>query len=100
MNLPAKAAQKKNLSALKRARQTEKLNARNRTQRTKIKNIMKAVDSAVKANDKENAEKTLKTAIKTISSSVPKGIIHKNNAARKISKLTKSVNTLSKAASA
>jgi small subunit ribosomal protein S20 len=98
--LPAKPALKKNLSALKRARQTERLNARNRAQRTKIKNITKIVDSAVKANDKETAEKALQTAIKTISSSVPKGIIHKNNAARKISKLTKSVNNLSKAATA
>lgn len=98
--MPGKAAPKKNLSALKRVRQTEKRNTRNRMQRTRIKNIMKAVDSAVKANDKDAAEKALKAAIRTISTSVPKGIIHKNNAARKISKLTRQVNTLSKAATA
>lgn len=92
--MAAKAA-KKNLSALKRARQSVKLNARNRVARSRIKSAMKAVDLAVKTNDKAGSETALKSAIKTISSAAPKGIIHKNNAARKISKLTKKVNALS-----
>jgi len=95
--LAAKAPVKKNLSALKRARQTEKRNARNRTERSKIKTVMKSVESSVKADDKETARTALLKAIKTIDSAVPKGIIHKNNAARKISKLVRKVNAASKA---
>jgi small subunit ribosomal protein S20 len=94
--LPSKATQKKNLSALKRARQSEKLNVRNRVVRTKIKSVIKAVETSVKDNNKEVSEEALKKAVKTISSATSKGIIHKNNAARKISSLVRKVNSLSK----
>jgi small subunit ribosomal protein S20 len=95
--LAAKAPVKKNLSAIKRARQSEKRNARNKIERTKIKTVMKAVEGAVRENNKEAAETALLKAIKTIDSATPKGIIHKNNAARKVSKLVKKVNAVSKA---
>lgn len=98
--MAAKSAPKKNLSALKRDRQTEKRNERNRTERTKIKSVVKAVEASVKASEKETSISALQKAIKTISSASSKGIIHKNNASRKISRLTKKVNALSKAAEA
>jgi len=98
--LAAKSAPKKNLSALKRDRQTEKRNERNRTERTKIKSVIKAVEASVKTSEKDASVSALQKAIKTISSASSKGIIHKNNAARKISRLTKKVNALSKAAEA
>ncbi len=94
--MAAKAPVKKNLSAIKRARQAEKRNERNRTERSKIKSAMRAVESLTDAN-KDSAQGVLLNAVKTISSARSKGIIHKNNAARKISKLTKKVNALSKA---
>ncbi len=98
--MPAKVVKKKNLSALKRARQAEKRNERNRIQRTRIKNVMKAVETSVSSGDRDTAVHSLKTAVKTIDTARLKGVIHKNNAARKISKLTKKVNTLEKTASA
>ena len=98
--MAAKSAPKKNLSALKRDRQTEKRNERNRTERTKIKSVIKAVEASVKTSEKDASVSALQKAIKTISSASSKGIIHKNNAARKISRLTKKVNALSKAAEA
>ncbi|MEW6110337.1 MAG: 30S ribosomal protein S20 [Nitrospirota bacterium] len=98
--MAAKAAPKKNLSALKRARQAEKRNAGNRIVRSRIKNIIKTVESAVNDNNKEAAQSSLLSAIKTISSAKSKGIIHRNNAARKISALTKKVNAVLKAGSA
>lgn len=98
--MPAKAAPKKNLSALKRAGQAEKRNIRNRAVRTKIKSVIKAVETAVRGNNKEASENALKMAVKTISSATSKGIIQKNNAARKISKLVKKVNAVSKASAA
>jgi small subunit ribosomal protein S20 len=98
--LAAKSAPKKNLSALKRARQAEKRNARNRGQRSSIKSASKAVESAVNEKNKESVQAALSVAVKTISSATSKGIIHKNNAARKISKLTRKANTLLRAENA
>lgn len=95
--MAAKAPVKKNLSAIKRARQAEKRNTRNKVERSKVKSAMKIVEAAAKGGDKEAAKSVLLSATKVISSARSKGIIHKNNAARKISRLTKKVNAASKA---
>ncbi len=95
--MAAKAPVKKNLSAIKRARQSEKRNERNKNERSKIKGVMKSVEAAVKSGEKDAAAGVLLRAVKTISSARSKGIIHKNNAARKISKLTKKVNAIAQA---
>ncbi len=94
--MAAKAPVKKNLSAIKRARQAEKRNERNKVERSKIKSVVKAVEAAAKGGDQDAAAVLLK-AVKTIDSARSKGIIHKNNAARKISRLTKKVNAASQA---
>ncbi len=98
--MAAKSAPKKNLSALKRARQAEKRNIRNRGERSRIKSATKSVEAAIGESSREKTQSALKDAIKTISSARSKGIIHKNNAARKISKLTKKANAVIKAATA
>ncbi|BCD67216.1 30S ribosomal protein S20 [Nitratiruptor sp. YY09-18] len=85
-------------SALKRVRQTKKRTERNRFYRTRMKNMIKAVREAVEAGDKEKALEALKVANKRIHEYVSKGIIKKNNAARKVSKLHKLVNSLNEAA--
>ncbi len=96
----AKAAPKKNLSAIKRARQAERHNVRNKVERTKIRSVIKAVETAVNDNNKDTMKAALLKAVKVISGSTSKGVIHKNNAARKISRLTKKVNAVSKAGAA
>lgn len=98
--MAAKAPVKKNLSALKRDRQNEKANTRNRVIRSKIKTIVKDVEAAVTGNNAEEIAKTLRQAVKTISSASSKGVIHKNTASRKISRLTKRTNAAAKAAKA
>ena len=95
--MPAKARPKKSLSTLKRARQAEKQNIRNKAVRSSIKTIVKKVESAIASGNKEDAGKSLIDAVKTITKAVSKGVIHKNTASRKISRLTKKVNTLFKA---
>ena len=85
-------------SALKRVRQTKKRTERNRFYRTRMKNIIKAVKEAVEAGDKERAIEALKVANKRIHEFVSKGIIKKNNASRKVSKLHKLVNSMSEEA--
>ncbi|GBE01520.1 30S ribosomal protein S20 [bacterium BMS3Bbin06] len=82
---------KKNLSALKRVRQADKRALRNRAWKSRIKTIVKKVDTAVGAKDAETAQDALKEAIKVISKASSKGIIHRNTASRKISRLMKKV---------
>ncbi len=85
-------------SALKRARQTVKRTERNRFYKTRIKNITRAVREAVAAGDQEKAAEALKVANQNFHKYVSKGILKKNTAARKVSRLAKLVNAMSKAA--
>ena len=81
-------------SAKKRILVTEIKTARNKSIRSEVKTAIKKVEAAVAANDKEAAKTALTAAISTIESAASKGIYHKNNSARKVSRLTKLVNTL------
>ncbi len=79
-------------SALKRNRQNAVRRARNRANRTKMRNSIKAVDVAIEENSVENAQVALKAAIPMIMKVASKGTIKKETASRKISRLTKRVN--------
>ena len=81
-------------SAKKRILVTETRAARNKSIRSEVKTAIKKVEAAVAANDKEAAKAALTVAISTIESASSKGVYHKNNAARKVSRVTKAVNTL------
>ncbi|MFV0480392.1 MAG: 30S ribosomal protein S20 [Campylobacteraceae bacterium] len=85
-------------SAEKRARQTKVKTERNRFYKTRIKNLTKAVITAVSTNDKEAAAVAFKSANKSIHAYVSKGILTKNTAARKVGRLAKLVNSLNSAA--
>jgi small subunit ribosomal protein S20 len=85
-------------SALKRARQTVKRTERNRFYKTRIKNITRAVREAVASGDQTKAAEALKVANQNFHKYVSKGILKKNTAARKVSRLAKLVNEMSKAA--
>ena len=81
-------------SALKRARQNINRRTRNRSAKTKIKNVVKDVQTAVDENAKEAALEKLNTAKSVIDDTASKGIIHKNTAALRISRLSKLVNAI------
>ena len=98
--MPAKAAKKKNLSAIKRTRQAEKRNLRNASIRSKIKTVSKRIEEAITEKNQENVKKFLREIIKTVNSAVSKGVLHKNTASRKISRLSKLANTVLKTAAA
>ena len=85
-------------SAQKRIRQTKKRTERNRFYRTRIKNITKAVEAAVKEGNVEAATVAFKKANKNLHKYVSKGVLKKNTAARKVSRLHKLLNSLSTAA--
>ncbi len=75
-------------------RQNEKRRLRNKAYKTRIKNAIKKVRVFVENKDIENATKSLSEAVSIIQKVAGKNIIHKNNASRKISKLTRLVNGL------
>ena len=81
-------------SAKKRILVTETRAARNKSIRSEVKTAIKKVEAAVAANDKDAAKAALTVAISTIESASSKGVYHKNNAGRKVSRLKKLVNTL------
>lgn len=84
---------KRSKSVLKRIRQDAKRRLRNQAWRTKIKTCIKKVEETITQNNKDSIQAILNEAIKVISKAASKGIIHKNTASRKISRLTKKVNT-------
>ena len=81
-------------SALKRNRQNLKKNERNKGYRTLVKTLSKKVRAEAEAGNKEQAEKDLMVAQKTIAKVGGKGIIHARAASRKISSLTRLVNRI------
>lgn len=68
--------------------------ARNKSIKSAVKTSIKKVEAAVAAKDKETAAAALKEATATINKAASKGVYHKNNSARKVSRLSKAVNSI------
>ncbi len=81
-------------SAKKRILVSKTRNERNKSIKSAVKTAIKKVEAAVAAKDKAAAEAALLAATATIDKAAKKGVYHKNNAARKVSRLAKAVNTL------
>ena len=81
-------------SALKRNKQNAIRNARNTHVRTSLRNLVKTVRAAAAAGEKDAAQEALNKAIPYIDKTATKGVIHKATASRKISRLTKLVNSI------
>jgi len=82
-------------SAIKRAKQNEARRLRNRARKTRVKNVVKKVRTAIENNSAEEAQAALQEAIPVIDKAASKGSIHHRTAARKISRLSKQVHALS-----
>ena len=81
-------------SAMKRIKTNEKARLRNKSVKTNLKTTEKAFEQAIISGDKEEATKAYKLASKKFDMAASKGVIHKNAANRKKSKLAKKVNAL------
>ena len=79
---------------MKRARQNKKRRVRNQARKTRVKNVVRDVRQAVAQKNLEGAEAALQKAVPIIAQVAGKGTLHWRTAARKISRLTKKVNTL------
>lgn len=81
-------------SAKKRILVNTKKAERNKAIRSKVKTMIKKVDTAVATEDKEAATVILPLAVAEINKACSKGVMHKKTAARKVSRITKNVNKL------
>ena len=84
----------KNLSAEKRMRQNEKRRIRNKSAKSEIRTAAKKVVAASEKKDEAAAKAALLDMVKSIDSAARKGIVKKNTAARKKSRMQKLVNKL------
>ena len=82
-------------SALKRANQNTIRRLRNRTVKTRVKNVVKEVRMAAGEESSDQLVSNLNQAKSVIDMAAKKGVIHRNTAARKISRLSKLANKAS-----
>ena len=81
-------------SAKKRLRQNIKHNLRNRTYKSALKTQMKKVLNAIREGNAQAVQEELRLTVKKLDTGVTKGILHKNTASRKKSRLAKKLNQM------
>jgi len=81
-------------SAKKRIEVANRNAEKNKAIKSKVKTSIKKVEAAVAEKDKAKAAEELVAATKNIEMAETKGVYHKNNAARKVSRLAKAVNSI------
>ena len=86
---------RKNKSAIKRTRQSEERRLRNSHVKSTMKTYIKRAVQVIEAKDKERLDELLKMAVSYIDKAASKGVIHPNNASRKVARLSKRANVLS-----
>ncbi|PWE32379.1 30S ribosomal protein S20 [Maritimibacter sp. 55A14] len=79
----------------KRARQAERRTAVNKARRSRIRTFLRKVEEAIASGDQGAASAALRDAQPELMRGVSKGVLHKNTVARKISRLSSRVKSLS-----
>ena len=80
--------------AKKRIRRNDRRAEINTARMSRIRSYLKKVESAIEDGDKDGAQTALKTAQPELARGVARGVLHKNTAARKMSRLSKRVGAL------
>ncbi|KAM9865357.1 30S ribosomal protein S20 [Leucobacter aridicollis] len=78
-------------SQIKRIKTNAKATERNKAYKSELRTVIRKTREAVIAGDKEAAESSLKVASRKLDKAVSKGVIHKNQAANRKSKLAAQV---------
>lgn len=81
-------------SVLKKTRQNRARRERNRDVKSSMRTAVKKLLEAVETHDVEKARQELKKVVPSIDKAASKGVIHRNTASRKISRLTRKVDSL------
>ncbi len=88
------------MPAKKAGRQQVKRAQRNRSAKTETRTIVARANRSLETGDAETAQSTVSLAIRTLDRAVRKGILHKNNAARRKSRMMTKLSRLDRAAEA
>ena len=80
--------------AKKRIRRNEKRAELNGARMSRIRNFLKKVETAIEGGDKDSAQTALRNAQPELARGVARGVLHKNTASRKMSRLSKRVSAL------
>jgi len=83
------------VSSEKRARQTIKRNAVNRTRRSQIQTLVKTLETAIAAKDAKGAKEALQSVEAALARGAGRGLLHWKTAARKTSRLASRVRAIS-----
>lgn len=78
----------------KRARQIERRTEVNKARRSRLRTFLRKVEDAITKGDADAAREALKLAQPELARGVTKGVVHKNTAARKMSRLSSRVKAL------
>lgn len=81
-------------SSKKRMRQNRKRRAHNRAIRSRLRTVVKQANTLIEEGDQEAAEKAVRDAVSELDRAVKKGILHRNNADRRKSRLMKRLNAV------
>ncbi len=81
-------------SAKKRIKQTETKTARNRPIRTRVHTFIRKLEEAITSGDKKNASNVFSSTMSELHIAVKKGVMRKNTASRKISRLNTKVKSM------
>lgn len=92
--MPEKSAPNKSKSAMKRVRQDKVKALKNKSAKNAMKTLTKKVEAEVAGKNSDGAKTALKKVVSAIDRAARKGVIHRNTASRKISNLTKRVNSM------
>ena len=84
-------------SAIKRHRQNVKRQTRNQVVRTRVRHAVRELREVIAKKDRATAETMLRETMKTIDKAVTKGALHRNNASRRISRLSSQIAALKSA---
>ena len=82
------------LSALKRARQTERRTAQNHTNTSSLRTQLRNLREAIEKGDKAAAEQTYRQTVSALDKAIQKGTLHENTASRYKSRLGKRVSAI------
>lgn len=82
-------------SAKKAVRKIARRTAVNKSRRSRVRSFIRTVEAALASGDKQAAETALKAAQPELMRAASKGVIHKNTAARKVSRLSRRLKALS-----
>lgn len=88
---------KRHPSAIKRNRQNQKRRVRNRAIRSEVRGKVRAARETIAAGDPAAAQSELRVVIRELDRAVTKGVMHRNAASRRISRLSKQAAALNKA---